>query len=98
MAKLIINFTPAQGQEEAMTRYRQAAGPLFAAIGGKPTEPVRIVEEIAGGQGMAMSLVMDFESAEVLSALFASDAYAAVIPLRDAAFADIQILITEDAK
>ena len=95
MAKLLINFSPAQGQEEAMKRYREAAGPLFAAIGGKPTEPARIVEEVAGGRGLAMSVVMDFESADALSALFASEAYEAVIPLRDAAFEDIQILITE---
>ena len=38
---------------------------------------------------------MDFEDAETIRGVFASDAYQALIPDRDAGFSNIEILITE---
>lgn len=98
MAKLLINFTPAEGQAEAAEQYSRGATPMFAAAGITPAKPSRIVETIAGVPGLAMSLVMDFDDVEAVSAVFSSDAYQKLIPLRDAGFSNIQILITQDTE
>lgn len=42
-----------------------------------------------------MALVMDFENAETVQGVFASDAYRVLTPDRDAGFSNIEILITE---
>jgi uncharacterized protein (DUF1330 family) len=98
VAKLLIKFNPAPGQDSAMEQYREGVQPLLGAIGATPVKPSRIVETVAGEQSMAMSIVMDFANADALSAVFASEAYLALIPLRDVAFSDIEILITQDSE
>ena len=98
MAKLLINFTPAEGQAEAAEQYSRGATPMFIAAGITPAKPSRIVETIAGVPGLAMSLVMDFHDVEAVSGVFSSEAYQELIPLRDAGFSNIQILITEDSE
>jgi uncharacterized protein (DUF1330 family) len=41
-----------------------------------------------------MVLVMDFESADAVTELFDSDDYAALVPMRDRGFKEMNILIT----
>jgi uncharacterized protein (DUF1330 family) len=95
MTTLLVTATPAEGQNEAMGRYLQAVGPLLVAAGGTPVKRVRVTDTISGTAGTAMALVMDFESAEALTDLFASDAYQALIPDRDKGFSSVDILVTE---
>jgi uncharacterized protein (DUF1330 family) len=38
---------------------------------------------------------MDFDSSEAVTGLFASDDYAALVPVRDRGFAQMNILITQ---
>ena len=42
-----------------------------------------------------MVLVMDFPSADAASALFESDAYRALVPVRDRGFTEMNILLTQ---
>jgi uncharacterized protein (DUF1330 family) len=95
MTTLLVTATPAEGQNEAMGRYLQAVSPLLINAGGTPVKRVRVTDTISGTTGTAMALVMDFENAEALTNLFASDAYQALIPDRDKGFSTIDILITE---
>ena len=41
-----------------------------------------------------MVLVMDFDSAETVTAMFESDGYQALVPVRDRGFTEMNILIT----
>ena len=95
MTTLLVTATPAEGESEAMGRYLQAVGPLLAAAGGTPVKRVRVTDTITGTAGTAMALIMDFENAEVITEVFASDAYQALIPDRDMAFSNLDMVIAE---
>lgn len=95
MTTLIVTLTPAEGQGEAMGRYLQGVQPLLAGAGGTPVKRVRVTDTIVGAAGTAMALVMDFESTEAITGVFAGDDYQALIPDRDKAFSNLEILITE---
>ena len=95
MTTLVVTATPAEGQNEAMGRYLQGAGPLLAGAGGTLVKRARVTDTISGTAGTGMAMVMDFEDAEAIRGVFASDAYQALIPDRDTAFSSIDILITE---
>jgi uncharacterized protein (DUF1330 family) len=95
MTTLVVTATPAEGQNEAMGRYLQGVGPLLAGAGGTLVKRVRVTDTISGTAGIGMAMVMDFEDAEAIRGVFASDTYQALIPDRDTAFSGIDILITE---
>jgi len=95
MTTLVVTATPAEGQNEAMGRYLQGAGPLLAGAGGTLVKRARVTDTISGTAGTEMVMVMDFEEAEAVRRVFASDAYQALIPDRDTGFSSIEILITE---
>jgi uncharacterized protein (DUF1330 family) len=95
MTTLLVTASPAEGQGEAMGRYLQGVQPLLAGAGGTPVKRLRVTETITGTAGAGMALIMDFENAETIQAVFASDAYQALISDRDAGFSDVQILIAE---
>jgi uncharacterized protein (DUF1330 family) len=48
------------------------------------------------GRAAGIVLVMDFESADTVGALFESDEYRALVPVRDRGFAEMNILITHE--
>ena len=54
------------------------------------------VEQVIKGRPSGMVLVMDFDSAEAVSQLFASDAYADLVPARDRGFSEMTILVARD--
>jgi uncharacterized protein (DUF1330 family) len=95
MTTLLVTATPAEGQGEAMGRYLQGVQPLLAGAGGTPVKRVRVTDTVTGTAGTGMALVMDFENAETIQGVFASDAYQALIPDRNTGFSNIEILITE---
>jgi hypothetical protein len=43
-----------------------------------------------------MVLVMDFDSAAIVTSMFEFDEYAALIPVRDRGFAEMNILLTNE--
>ncbi|GAA1221955.1 DUF1330 domain-containing protein [Rhodoglobus aureus] len=95
MTTLLVTVTPAEGQGEAMGRYLHGVQPLPAGAGGTPVKRVRVTDTITGTAGTGIALVMDFENAESIQSVFASDAYQTLIPDRDAGFSNVEILITE---
>jgi len=96
MATLLVTATPAEGQGEAMGRYLQGVMPLLMGAGGQLVKRVRVANTISGERGTGMALVMDFDTADTITNLFASDAYRALIADRDLGFSDIEILVAED--
>jgi len=69
--------------------------PILLAAGGTPFKRVRVTGTVAGTAGTTMAMMMDFETSEAITEAFASDAYQALIPDRDEAFSNLEILITE---
>ena len=69
--------------------------PLFLGAGGKLVKRLKINKVLLGNPS-GMVLVMDFESVETVEAMFESDEYAALIPLRDRGFSEMNILLTNE--
>ena len=95
MTTLLVTLTPVEGEGEAMGRYLQGVQPLLAAAGGTPVKRLRVTDTITATAGIGLALVMDFENTEAIESVFASDAYQALIPDRDKAFSNLEIVVAE---
>jgi uncharacterized protein (DUF1330 family) len=97
MATLLVTLTATPDQDAARGRYLGGVQPLLKAAGGRLVKRLRVTDTIVGTAGVSMALVMDFDTADTIAGVFASDAYQALVADRDRAFSNIEILITEDA-
>lgn len=89
---LVVTATPKPGELPSVQAYLQGVLPLFMGAGGKLVKRLK-VGEVLSGRPAGMVLVMDFESAEAVQAMFASEAYAALVPARDRGFAEMNIVL-----
>ena len=93
-ATLVVTATTNPSEMESVQSYLQGL-PLLMGAGGKLVKRLN-VNELIHGNPSGMVLVMDFESDEAITALFKSDEYAALIPVRDQGFAEMNILLTHE--
>lgn len=93
MTLLIVTATPED--PEAMQAYGAHARELLVAAGGEFLSRGKTTESIAG-EPLGMSLVMRFPDAEAVKGVFASDAYAKLLPVRKRAFSSLNIAIAEE--
>ena len=89
---LIATAIPNPDHMADMQAYMQGAGPLFESLGGGPSKRMK-VSEVVSGSGTVIVLVQEFPDREALAAMFASDAYQALIPARSRGFKSIEIWI-----
>lgn len=94
-ATLVVTATPNPHEMVAVKDYLQGVLPLLLGAGGKPVKRLK-VEELIHGIRCGMVLVMDFDSNEAINNLFESEEYAALIPLRDQGFLEINIFSTHE--
>ena len=92
-ATLVVTATPNPNEMESVQGYLKGVLPLLMGAGGNPVKRLK-VDEVIRGNPSGMVLVMDFDSDEAITALFESDEYAALIPMRDQGFAEMNILLT----
>ena len=92
---LVVTATPNPNEMESVQNYLKGVLPLFIATGGKLVKRLN-VDEVIGGKSSGMVLVMDFDSDEAITGLFESDEYAALIPVRDQGFTEMNILLTHE--
>ena len=67
--------------------------PLLKGAGGKLVKRLK-ANKLVHGNLSGMVLVMDFDSADAITTMFESDDYAALVPVRDRGFAEMNILLT----
>ena len=92
---LVVTATPNPNEKESVQAYLQGVLPLLMGAGGNPVKRLKVDEAIRG-KSTGMVLVMDFDSDETITKLFESDEYAALIPMRDQGFAEMNILLTHE--
>jgi len=97
MATLLVTLTATPDQDEARGRYLMGVQPLLHSAGGRLVKRLRVTDSIVGTGDTSMALVMDFDSADAIADVFASDAYQALVADRYRAFSNVEILVTEDA-
>ena len=90
---LVVTAVPNRDEMGSVQEYLQGVMPLLSGAGGELVKRLR-VDEVIHGNPAGMVLVMDFESADAVTALFNSDDYAALVPVRDRGFKEMNILVT----
>ena len=72
--------------------YLKGVLPLLKGAGGKRVKRQK-VNRVINGNPSGMALVMDFDPAEAIAGMFASEGYAPLIPLRDKGFSEMNIML-----
>ena len=94
-ATLVVTATPDPQEMEAVQSYLKDVMPLFVGAGGKLVKRLKVTS-VLNGRKSGMVMVMDFDSAEIISNLFSSPEYQALIPIRDKGFSETNIVIAEE--
>jgi uncharacterized protein (DUF1330 family) len=92
---LVVTGIPNPNEMESVQEYLQSVLSLLMGAGGKLVKRLKLDKVILGNPS-GMVLVMDFDSAEAITAMFESDEYARLIPVRDRGFAEMNILLTNE--
>lgn len=91
---LIVTAVPNPNEMASVQEYLQAVMPLLVGAGGKLVKRLK-VDTVINGNPSGMVLVMDFDSSDAITAMFESDEYAAIVPVRDQGFAEMNILLIQ---
>ena len=92
---LVVTAIPNPNEMESVQEYLQSVLPIFMGAGGKLVKRLKLDKVILGNPS-GMVLVMDFDSADAITGLFASEDYAALVPARNRGFAEMNILLTRE--
>ena len=93
-ATLVVTAVPNPSEMESVQGYLHGVMPLLMGAGGTLVRRLK-TSKVVNGRPAGMVLVMDFESADAVTAMFDSDDYRALIPARDKGFAEMNILIAQ---
>ena len=94
-ATLVVTATPNPDQMQSVQAYLTGVMPLLSRAGGQLLKRQK-VSQVINGRPSGMVLVMDFEDADTVTELFASEAYSELLPARDKGFAEMNILVAAD--
>ena len=94
-ATLVVTAVPNAEEMASVQEYLTGVMPLLMGAGGKPVKRLK-VDEVVHGRPNGMVLVMDFESADAVIEMFNSDDYAALVPVRDKGFVEMNIQIARE--
>jgi uncharacterized protein (DUF1330 family) len=92
-ATLVVTAVPNPTEMAAVQEYLHGVMPLLIGAGGALVRRLK-TETVVNGRPAGMVLVMDFDSADSVAAMFESDEYNALVPARDRGFSEMNILIT----
>ena len=92
---LVVTAMPNPEEMASVQAYLQGVMPLLMGAGGRPVQRLK-VNEVIHGKPSGMVLVMDFDSDEANTGLFESEEYAALVPIRDKGFAEMNIQLTHE--
>ncbi len=92
---LVVTAAPNPDEMSSVQEYLTGVMPLLIGAGGKPVKRLK-VDDVVHGEPSGMVLVMDFDSADAITDMFKSDGYAALIPVRDRGFTEMNILLSSE--
>ncbi len=92
---LVVTAVPNASEMAAVQEYLQGVMPLLLGAGGSLVKRLK-TEKVVHGDPSGMTLVMDFDSADAITEMFDSDDYAALVPVRDRGFKEMNILLTRE--
>jgi uncharacterized protein (DUF1330 family) len=93
-ATLVVTAIPNSSEMDSVQEYLQGVMPLLTGAGGRLVRRLK-TSRVVNGRPSGMVLVMDFDSADSVDAMFESDDYRELVPVRDRGFEEMNILITQ---
>jgi uncharacterized protein (DUF1330 family) len=94
---LVVTATPNSEATADIQAYTTGAAPLLIKGGGELVFRGKTSKAIKGNANFAMLLVMNFASEEIIEEIFASAEYKALIPHRERAFKQMDIIISHSS-
>lgn len=94
-ATLVVTATPNPNEMDSVQDYLKGVLPLLMGAGGKLVKRLKLDRGIHGHPS-GMVLVMDFDSPDAITGMFESEDYAALIPVRDKGFSEMNIQLTHE--
>jgi uncharacterized protein (DUF1330 family) len=92
---LVVTAVPNPKEMTSVQEYLKGVLPLLQGAGGKLVKRLK-VDKLIHGNPSGMVLVMDFDSADAITKMFESDDYAALAPVRDRGFSEMNIQLTQE--
>jgi uncharacterized protein (DUF1330 family) len=92
---LVVTAVPNPNEMGSVQEYLKGVLPLLMGAGGEPVKRLK-VNEVIHGKPSGMVLVMDFQSADAITNMFASGDYAALVPARDKGFSEMNIQLSQE--
>ena len=92
---LVVTAVPNPSELASVQQYLQGVLPLLAGAGGSPVQRLK-VDKVIHGNPSEMVLVMDFNSPAAITGMFEAEDYAALIPVLDRGFTEMNIVLTRE--
>ena len=92
---LVVTAVPNPNEMDSVQQYLNGVLPLLQGAGGRLVKRLK-ADKMIHGKPNKMVLVMDFDSADAINAMFQSDDYAALVPVRDRGFAEMNIQLSRE--
>ena len=86
---------PNPNEMESVQESLKGVMPLLPGAGGKLVKRLKVGKLIHGNPS-GMVLVMDFDSADSITAMFESDDYATLVPVRDRGVSEMNIHLAQE--
>ncbi len=95
--KVLALVTINDSHPMALAKYLEVTEPLLASAGAKIEKRFVINEAIVGGRPARSAIIVDYPSRAAVDAVFQSEEYKSIIPIRDVAFLDYTVTVVSDA-
>jgi len=92
---LVVTAVPNPEEMASVQEYLQGVMPLLVGAGGNLVKRMK-VNQVIHGKPSGMVLVMDFDTSSAITGMFKSEEYAALVPVRDKGFAEMNIRLAQE--
>jgi uncharacterized protein (DUF1330 family) len=93
---MIVNAVLDPNQKEAFAYYSKHSSPIFENVGAKPLGKYKIAKNIVGDKALHVVVIMEFPDSKAISDVFESEEYKKLLPVREKAFAELEVFIGKD--
>ncbi len=95
-ATMVVTAIPNPEAKDDMQTYLSKVVPILMSNGGEIVFRGKADKAVLGEVSFGMLLVMNFDSAQTIEQIFASDEYQEIVPFRDRGFKKMDVVIMSD--
>ncbi len=95
MVQLVASLTINPDEPEALAKYLETTTPLIEKVGAKVVQQIELGTPVVGEAPCKLLMMVEYPSHAAIEAVFESDEYKSIIPIREKAFTDYNICIVK---